>query len=104
MQQMWNEPGEIIERFTAIAHEAIRAGADVIIPVEGVLSELLYLNGVKRIGKAPVFDSFGMAWKYAELLVSLKKKMQLEVGREWEYRRPTKRQLALFRQSIGVQI
>ncbi|CAN7792771.1 aspartate/glutamate racemase family protein [Caballeronia sp. LjRoot34] len=104
MQQMWNEPGEIIERFTAIAHEAIRAGADVIIPVEGVLSELLYLNGVKRIGKAPVFDSFGMAWKYAELLVSLKKKMQLEVGREWEYRRPTERQLALFRQSIGAQI
>ncbi|WP_343675853.1 aspartate/glutamate racemase family protein [Paraburkholderia heleia] len=100
MQKMWDEPGEIIARFTALAHEAIRDGADVIIPVEGVLSELLYLNGIKRIGKAPVFDSFGMAWKYAELLVTLKRRMNLEVGREWEYRRPNDRQLAHFRKSL----
>jgi Asp/Glu/hydantoin racemase len=102
MQQMWQSPTEIIARFKQIGRQAIEAGADVLIPVEGVLSELLYVNGIRRIDEAPVFDSFGMAWKYAELQVNLRRKMQLAVGREWEYRRPSEAKLAHFRQVIGI--
>jgi allantoin racemase len=103
MQQMWRTPEDIIAKFKHLAHQAIEAGADVIIPVEGVLSELLYVNGISRVGEAVVFDSFGMAWKYAELLVGLRRKMNLEVGREWEYRRPNEAKLANFRKTIGVE-
>lgn len=102
IQQAWEKPDEIIARFTELAHKAIAAGADVIIPAEGIITEFIYAHGITRIGKAPVFDSFGMAWKYAELLVNLRKKMNLTVGREWEYRRPTNAQLEKIKKSLNI--
>lgn len=102
MQHHWHDPSDIIGRFVALAERAIIEGADVIVPTEGVLSELLYLNGVHSVGKAPVFDSFGMAWKYAELMVELRRKMDLSVGREWEYRRPGGKVMARARRIHGL--
>lgn len=102
LQSMWKSPGAIIDRFTAIAKQAITEGADVLIPCEGVLSELLRLNEVTRIQKAPVFDSFGTAWKYAELLVNIRTKMNVQVGREWEYRRPSPASEARALKNHGV--
>jgi Asp/Glu/hydantoin racemase len=102
MQNNWAEPKAIIDRFVELGHRGIERGADVIIPVEGVLSELLWTNGVTSIGKAPVFDSFGMAWRYAELLVGLRRSMGLEVGREWEYVRASDEKMAQVRASLNI--
>lgn len=103
MQSLWKSPERIVARFTDIARRAIEAGADVIIPAEGVLSELLYEQGVRRVGNAPVFDSFGMLWKYTELLVRLHSKMGVSVGREWEYRHPDESAVRAARRSLGYK-
>ena len=102
LQDIWATPKKAIDRFTDLAKQAISEGADVIIPVEGVMSELLYTNGINRIGDAPVFDSFGMVWKYAELLVHLREKMNITVGREWEYARASEAKMAGVRKSHGI--
>lgn len=102
MQNHWSDPQPIIDRFVELGRRGIERGADVIIPAEGVLSELLWTNGITRIGQAPVFDSFGMAWKYAELLVRLRRTMGLEVGREWEYVRASDEKMAQVWASLNL--
>ena len=97
IQKAWNDPKELLDRFRHLAEEAIRVGADVIIPAEGIITEFIYSHGLKKIGKAPVLDTFGLAWKYAEFLVNLKKTTGLEVGREWEYRQASSAQLTRVR-------
>jgi len=101
LQAQWTSPESVIARFDAIAEEAIRAGADVVIPAEGVLSELLYQQGHQRLLNIPILDSFGVCWKYAEMFVQLRQKLGVEVGRAWEYRRSSAEKLATFGEIIG---
>jgi hypothetical protein len=81
------DPGPVIAAFTRAAERAVAAGADVIIPAEGVLAQLLVINGVKTIAGAPVLDVFGAAWSYAQMMMRLWSRTGLRVGRSWHYRR-----------------
>lgn len=83
----FENPGPVIESFLRAARLVVADGADVIIPAEGMLAELLYVNGVKRVGLATVIDVFGVAWSYALMLARLRNQTGLEVGRAWHYRR-----------------
>jgi allantoin racemase len=80
-------PQPVIDSFTRAAKRAIADGADVIIPAEGMLAELLHVNGVTAIDDAPVLDVFGTTWAYAAMLVRLRQQAGLQVGRAWHYRR-----------------
>jgi allantoin racemase len=101
LQAQWSAPESVIARFDAIAEGAISAGADVVIPAEGVLSELLYQQRHRRLGDVPILDSFGVCWKYAEMFVQLHQKLGVEVGRAWEYRRPSDEKLATFAENLA---
>jgi allantoin racemase len=80
-------PAPVIESFKRAAARAIADGADVIIPAEGMLAELLYVNGITAIDGAPVVDVFGTAWAYAAMLARLREQSGMQVGRRWHYRR-----------------
>lgn len=81
------DPAPVIAAFHLAAQRAIANGADVIIPAEGVLAELLYAHGVRAIAGAPVIDVFGTMWAYAAMLARLWSRTGLRVGRAWHYRR-----------------
>ncbi|QIL80176.1 hypothetical protein G7047_09865 [Diaphorobacter sp. HDW4A] len=83
----FDDPVHVIASFTQAAREAIADGADVLIPAEGVMAELLWANGVHSIDDCPVVDVFGAAWAWAEMMVKLRKRSGLAVGRAWHYRR-----------------
>lgn len=83
----YQDATDLIATFTRLAERAIEAGADVIIPAEGVLCELLYANKVTRVGEVPVMDSLGVTWNYAAMLANLWRRTGLRVGRRWEYPR-----------------
>ena len=85
--EAFKRPAPVVESFCLAAKRAIADGADVIIPAEGMLGELLYVNGVTRIGLAPVIDVYGTTWSYALMLSRLRATTGLEVGRTWHYRR-----------------
>jgi allantoin racemase len=87
LAEAFANPSHLIQSFTATAREAIKDGADVIIPAEGVLSEVLYNNSVAMIDSVPVLDSFGVTWAYAAMMVSLRAKTGLSVSRSGDYRR-----------------
>lgn len=81
------DPAPVIASFTAAAERLVARGADVIIPAEGVLAELLVRHGVREIAGAPVMDIFGVTWAYALMQVRLWSKTGLRVGRSWHHRR-----------------
>jgi allantoin racemase len=83
----YDNPDPVIATFTRAAERVIAKGADVIIPAEGVLAELLYAHGVRTIARAAVLDVFGTTWAYALMLVRLWSRIGLRVGRSWHYRR-----------------
>jgi Asp/Glu/hydantoin racemase len=77
----WNDPGELIERFTRSAMTLIEQGADVIVPGEMPLNILLAANGVTRIGGVPLIDGLAVTLKMAESLVDLKRSVGLYQSR-----------------------
>jgi allantoin racemase len=82
------KPKAIIDDFSAAAKRAVDAGADVVIPAEGVLNEVIFWNEVKSIDSATVLDSVGASLLFAELMVNMKRKLGLGVGRRWAYAMP----------------
>jgi Asp/Glu/hydantoin racemase len=70
-------PARHIDAFVAACREAIAAGAQVLIPAEGVLSALVVSAGLREVDGVPVMDSVGTSILFAELAVSLKQKTGL---------------------------
>lgn len=96
-------PAAFLADFRRIAERVIEDGADAIIPAEGVLNELLVANGVQRIGEAAVLDSIGVTWNYAEMMVNLRRRTGLTVGRRWEYARPGPAVIEHVRRWVGLE-
>lgn len=102
LARAYDDAADLTAGFTRTASQAIEAGADVVVPAEGVLCELLYSNGVTRVGEVPVMDSLGVSWHYAEMLVNLWRRTGLRVGRRWEYPRPDAPLLSQIRDLAGL--
>lgn len=97
----FREPTAFLAAFEHTARAAIAAGADLIIPAEGILAELLWTSGVRAIDDVCVMDSLGTLFMYTELLVNLHRRTGLGVGRRWEYARPPAEVLQRVRASAG---
>lgn len=87
LARAYADPAPVIASFTAAAERLVARGADVIIPAEGVLAELLVRHGVRAIAGAPVMDVFAVTWAYALMQIRLWSKTGLRVGRSWHHRR-----------------
>lgn len=85
LEVAFQDPSRVVETFLRTAEVAIDAGADVLIPAEGALSELMVTAGPQRLHEVSVMDGVGVALAYAELLVKLRARTGLLVGRRWEY-------------------
>jgi hypothetical protein len=68
-----------------------------LIPAEGLLSEVLYRERVRTIEGATVLDCIGSALLHAEMLVAMKRRLGLGVGRRWGYAKPPADLLAELR-------
>ena len=83
-----DEPDRIVDAFRRVADAAIGRGADLLIPAEGILSLVLNKHGIAEIDGAPVMDSVATVLRYAEMMVELRRRTGLSVGRRWSYPRP----------------
>lgn len=87
LARAYADPAPVIANFTAMAKRLVARGADVIIPAEGLLAELLVRHGVREIAGAPVMDVFAVTWAYALMEIRLWSRTGLRVGRSWHHRR-----------------
>lgn len=81
-------PNAVIADFMAVGRKAVDAGADLVLPAEGILNLLLHSNGATSIAGATVHDCVGVALLYAEMAVNLKRRAGVGVGRRWSYAMP----------------
>jgi len=61
------QPADVLDAFRDAAQRAIDAGADVIIPADGLTNEVLYAAGIRRVGGVPIVDGSGVLIKMAEV-------------------------------------
>ena len=60
-----------LEAYQEAAARAAKAGAELIVPAEGIPNEILWHRGIRTLSGLPVVDPAGLAVKFAELLVTL---------------------------------
>jgi allantoin racemase len=78
------------ELFLDSCRKAVAAGADVIIPGEGVLNEFAFSRGITSWDGVPILDGNAAVWHYAILMAGLKQKTGLGVGRKLSYPKPSR--------------
>lgn len=64
-------PQEVLDTFETSARTTIDAGADVIIPADGLTNEIVYAAGVRKVDGVPIVDANGLLIKMAEVFVDL---------------------------------
>ena len=75
------KPEKLIDAFRSAARRALSAGADVLVPGQTIMAEVLWQHGVHRIDEAPVVDALGVTIATAELLVTLKRSSGMSATR-----------------------
>lgn len=75
--------------FVASCEEALRLGAEVIIPGDGVLNEFLVRHGMLKTQGAVVLDSLGVLFQHAAFLARARASGCLDVSRVLQYAKPT---------------
>jgi len=78
-------PQPAIAAFEAAAERAIAAGADVLVPAEGVIAALLTDLGIFRYRDCPILDVFGLSWSYACLLAEARRSSSLSMTRRGRF-------------------
>nr|WP_242443493.1 hypothetical protein [Sphingobium sp. LB126] len=75
--------GPVVDAFLATARRAIAAGADIVIPAEGVLNELLASAGIRLVDEVPVLDAVATVMAHAEMMIALHRRVGLK--RIWRH-------------------
>lgn len=96
LNSAFDDPAALIESFSEVARRCTAEGADLVMPAEGVLNEVLFQHGLREIDGATVMDCVGAALLHAEMLANAHKKLGLGAGRLWA-KRPAAEVLARLR-------
>ena len=93
--------GDLVARFRSHAERLVAAGADVIVPAEGLLNTIMVRHGLREVRGCPVLDVYGGLLNFAEVLVGLRRRSGLSAGRRGAYARPDDAVLAHLR-DVGI--
>ncbi|MEY8338034.1 hypothetical protein AALB16_08380 [Lachnospiraceae bacterium 62-35] len=85
------------EKLLEFCRQAVRQGADVLIPGEGMLNEFAYTRGLTHCGGIPILDGYAVLWQYAKMMHELHKTCNLHASRR-SCRKPDEKQLNEMRQ------
>lgn len=92
----------ILASFESACQRVLAAGADVVIPGDGVLNEFLVRQDCRLVGELPVMDSIAVLFHHAAMLVRLRRSTGLGVSRHSYYAKPTAAMLGAARDFAGA--
>jgi allantoin racemase len=98
-----HETQPIVAGFHHACRKALEAGADVIIPGDGVLNEFVWRKGLMQFDNATVMDALGTLFRYAAFLAGAQKSLGLGVSRVRHYAKPSDAMLQHARRFAGVE-
>ncbi len=100
----FDDSAALVANFTEAARVAIDGGADLVVPAEGVLTEVLFFAGVRAIDGATVMDCVGATLCHTEMLVNLQRRGGLGVGRRWAWLKPPAARLERIDGDLGGRV
>lgn len=103
LSQAFATPDVLLSSVSSAVDRAVKAGAGLIIPAEGVLNELLVAHRVARMHEVPILDCVGTVVLHAEMMVGLRQKTGLTTGRRWEHAKAPAEFLASIRKAAGLE-
>ena len=83
--QAFADPSDIAGRFERAAAECAAAQADVVIPGEGILSEVVHAAGMRTAAGIPVIDCLGVTLLHTLFQIAAARRAGLTRGRMWSY-------------------
>lgn len=89
LEREFEAPAAYLERFKAAARKAIAAGADAVIPAEGMVAAIVAVNRLQEVDGVPVIDAVGVSILAAEHATTLRERVGLKPSRLRAYTRPT---------------
>jgi allantoin racemase len=96
-------PAPVVEGFKKAAIEAIRLGAEVILPGCGILNLILRTAGISQVENATVLDVSGTLMKMAEMMVTLNNVSGVKISRIGYYKSPPKETYDEVRKIYGLR-
>jgi Asp/Glu/hydantoin racemase len=90
------DPTELLDKFEQTAHKAIADGADLIIPAEGILNQIVAESGLNEVEGAVVIDSVAVCLLHTRMLVDMKSKLGISHARKFSYPVPPNDMLEKF--------
>lgn len=103
LDQLDDPRPRVVANFLGVAEHAMAQGADVIVPAEGVLCELLQAHEARTVGAAVVLDAVAAAFAHAEMLVSVRTRTGLRTPRAWSYPQTSDENGEQLRRKAGVE-
>jgi allantoin racemase len=94
---LFSDPLPYAAEFTEVARIAVEAFADLIVPAEGLVAELVHNVGVTEVGSVCVLDGIGAPLQHAAMLARLRRTSGIHPGRRWHYVRAPDRLRDEFR-------
>ena len=99
LESKFDQPQEFLNLLAEGIREAIAAGAEVIIPAEGVLGVMAAENGLREVDGVPIVDPIATPVLCAELAVKLYEQTGLTTSRA-SYRQPSPEARALLKSML----
>lgn len=100
--QCFESPDPLRASFGQIVERAVADGAELVIPAEGILNEVLFSHGYIRADDVPILDCIGTVFLHAEMMVNLKQRSGVSIGRRWEHAKPEEALLSAVRKAAGL--
>ena len=92
----------VVAGFRNACRRALEAGAEVIIPGDGVLNEFLYRRGLLEMEGMPIMDALGVLFRYAIFMAGARDKIGLAASRRLHYAKPSSSMLDHARAASGL--
>jgi allantoin racemase len=90
-----------LRSFEAACERLVAAGAEVVIPGDGFLNEMVWRMGLRTVAGVPVLDALGTLFHHAAFMARMRRHLGTEVSRALHYAKPPPQMLAVARQAAG---
>ena len=92
-----------VRSFEEACTRLVAAGAEVVIPGDGFLNEMVWRTGLRTVAGVPVLDALGTLFHHAAFMAGLRNRLGTGVSRALHYAKPPPQMLAEARVAAGAR-
>jgi allantoin racemase len=104
LETVYEDSSLLHTRVRELAESCAKAGAEVLIPAEGILNTLFVHHDIAELGGIPIMDSFGALLAHTEMTVALRERRNMQVSRRGTYLRPSAGVVDQMRRATGAAL